>query len=133
MLFQDHHHFFERSITGSLAESIDGTFYLAGTVQNTRYRIGGGQAEVIMAMATQCCFINIGNIIDQVSDLFAILVGQAITRGVGNIYYRCPGSNNLLNNFGQIIIVRSAGIFWPRTTTAPLRTMAMASFMSACR
>jgi len=55
-----------------------------------------GQSEVVVAMAGDNGFIDIAYIIDEVGDLLAILVGQAITGGVGDIDTVAPAVMTLL-------------------------------------
>ena len=51
MLFNNHHHFFQRSITSSFAKAVDGTFNLSCSINNTSYRICCGEPQIVVAMA----------------------------------------------------------------------------------
>jgi hypothetical protein len=51
VLAHDHDYFLEGCVSGTFAQSIDGTFYLTRSVDRTVDRIGSGQSQVIMAVA----------------------------------------------------------------------------------
>ncbi len=59
MLFDDHNHFFERSVACSFSEAINSTLYLSRTINNTLNRICCCKAEIIVAMTGNNCFIDI--------------------------------------------------------------------------
>ncbi len=111
MLFQNHYHLFQRSVARSFTQTIDGTFYLSCTIDHTGNRIGCCQSQIIMTMATQNGLVNIGDIINEVSDFFTILMRQAITRGIRNIDNCCSCLNHGFNYFSKIFIVGTACIF----------------------
>ena len=50
MALHDHGNFFERSIAGTLTDTVDGHLYLTGAIEHTAYRVGRSHAEVIVAM-----------------------------------------------------------------------------------
>ena len=49
--FHRHDDFFERTVTGAFAQTVDGALYLTGAADlHTGQRIGHGHAQVVMAM-----------------------------------------------------------------------------------
>ena len=86
MLLNDHHHFFQRSIAGSFAKAVDGTFNLPCTGYDAGNGIGCCKSKIIMTMTGDDSFIYVGNVIDQAGDFFTILVRQAITCCIRDIY-----------------------------------------------
>jgi len=55
--------------------------------------------------------IDIGNVIHKPGDLFAILIGEAVTGRVGDIDYCCAGGDHGLDHAGEVFIVGAAGVF----------------------
>ncbi len=111
MLLDDHHHFFEGSVAGSFTQSINGTLDLAGAVDNACNGVGSGQTQVIVAMAGDHRLVDIRHVVDQVGDLFAILVRQAITGSIRDIDRCSTGSDDGFHYPGQVFIVGPACIF----------------------
>ena len=111
MLPDDHDHFFQRGIAGSFAESVDGTFNLAGSGNNAGDGIGCGQTQIIMTMAGNNGFVDIGDMVHEIGDFFAILMRQAIAGGIGNIDDCGAGFDNGFDHPGQVCIIGAAGVF----------------------
>ena len=50
MTLHDHGNLFERSIAGTLTDTVDGHLYLTGAIEHTTHRVGRSHAKVIVAM-----------------------------------------------------------------------------------
>ncbi len=111
VLFDDHDHFFEGSVAGSFAEPIDRTFDLAGAVADTGDGVGCGKSEVIVAMAGDNGFVDIGDVVHEEGDLLSVLVRQTITGGIGNIDDGGAGGDDGFDDTGQVIVVGAACVF----------------------
>lgn len=111
VLFDDHHDLFERRVAGAFAETIDGTFDLPGAVADAGDGIGCGQTEIVMAMAGDDGFIDVGHFVLQPGDLFAVLVGKAVARGIGDVHNSRSSCNYRFNNPSKVIIVSATSVF----------------------
>src|ERR1700716_1822953 len=54
--FQRHHDFFESSVAGAFADTVDGALYLAGAVGNGGQGVGYGYSQIIVAVSRNYCF-----------------------------------------------------------------------------
>ncbi len=55
---QNHGNLFERSITCTLTDTIDGNLNLTCTIQNTLQGIGSSHTEVVMTVGRKACLVN---------------------------------------------------------------------------
>ena len=108
---EDHGYFFQRSITGTFADTVDGHFHLAGTVQDTLHGIGCCHTQVIMAVGGDDCMLDTIHMFHQIFDLFTIFVGQTVTGRIRDIHNGCTRFDHRLHDTCQIGIVRTSGIF----------------------
>ena len=111
VLADDHDHFFEGGIAGAFAQAVDGAFDLAGAVADAGDGIGGSQTQVVMAMAGEDGLVDIGYVVDQVSDLFAVLIGEAIAGRIGDIDDSGAGGDHGFDHAGEVFVVGAAGVF----------------------
>ena len=112
MAFKNHGHFFERGIPRTLTDTVNGDFRLAGTVHDSRNRIGSSHAQVIMAMCGQDSLAGRKTVhmFHQIFDFGPELLRQAISRRVGNVHHRRTGLYHGIHHTGQIFIVRTPRI-----------------------
>ena len=75
MAFNNHCHFFQRSIAGTLTNTIDCHFYLTRSVQDSINSISCRHTQVIMAMSRNNCFINTIHMIYQIFNFRTIFFG----------------------------------------------------------
>src|SRR3954467_7662896 len=101
VLLQDHDHFFQRSVAGSFAKTIHSALDLACTIHDASNGVSCGKTEIIVAMTGKYCLINITYIVDKESDLLTILLWQAITRSIRDIYSGCSRCDHCFNNTGE--------------------------------
>ena len=67
---QRHHDFFQRCITGTLPQTVDGAFHLSRARFYGRERIGNGHAEIIVAMGRPYDLVRIGDAFKQCAESF---------------------------------------------------------------
>ena len=111
MAFNNHCHFFQRSIAGTLTNTIDCHFYLTRSVQDSINSISCRHTQVIMAMSRNNCFINTIHMIYQIFNFRTIFFGQTISCSIRNIHYRSTGLDHRFNYACQILIISSSCIF----------------------
>ena len=107
----NHRDFFKRSVSGTFADTVDGNFHLACTIQNTCNRIGSGHTQVIVAVSGKDCIFNAVYMVYQVFNLSPIFRRQTITGRIRYIDYRSSCLDNSFYYTRQIFIVRTTGIF----------------------
>src|SRR5258708_19120866 len=76
---QPHRDFFERSVAGALADSVDGTFDLANTSSYCGQGIGDSKPEIIVAVRTQSTSLPVAQDFANASEHFAIFLRHGIT------------------------------------------------------
>jgi len=64
-----------------------------------------------MTMAGDDGFIDIGNVIDEEGNLFAVLVGEAIAGCIGDIDDGGAGGDHCFDDAGEVFVVGAAGVF----------------------
>ena len=106
-----HHHFFERSIAGALAESVDSAFDLARAIGDGSQRIGDRKAEIVMAMHRPHRLIGIRNALAQIADQAAELLRHRVADGIRHVDGRRPRFDHLFEDAAQKIEIRTAGVF----------------------
>ena len=109
--FQNHGHLFERSISGTFANAVDGNFHLPGAVQYSGNGVGCCHTQIVVTMSGNDSILNALYIFKQVFDFISVLPGQAVARGVGDVDHRSTGFNHGFNHTGQVHVVGSSGIF----------------------
>ena len=107
---QNHSNLFERSITCTLTDTIDGNLNLTCTIQYTLQSIGSCHTEVVMAVSRKACLINAINMFHEILDFVTIFIRQTITCCIRNVHYSCTRLDNSLNDTSQILIIGTACI-----------------------
>ena len=107
---QNHGNLFERSITCTLTDTIDGNLNLACTIQNTLQGIGSSHTEVVMAVGRKACLVNAINMLHEILDFVTIFIRQTITCSIRNVHYSSTRLDNSLNDTSQILIIGTACI-----------------------
>ncbi len=111
MRAQDHGHFLQRGVSGAFADAVDGDFALAGAVQDTGNGVGGGHAQVIVAVGGEDGVLDAVHVVAQVFNLGAVFLRKAVARGVGDVHDRGAGLDDGFHHPGQEFILGPAGIF----------------------
>ena len=107
---QDHDDLLQRSVAGPLAQAIDRALHLAGTVFDSRQRIGNGQTQIVMTMHREDGLIGIGNSFNQLTDAGAELVRRHISHGVWDIDHSSPRCDGGFDNTAEKVHLGTAGI-----------------------
>ena len=111
MTSDNHSHLFERSISGTFADTVDSNFHLAGAVQHTCHCIGSSHPQVVVAMRGDDSVMNAVHMLHQIFYLRTILTGKAVTGGIGNIHHRSARFDNGFHHTRQVFVIRASGIF----------------------
>ena len=111
MTSDNHSHLFERSISGTFADTVDSNFHLAGAVQHTCHCIGSSHSQVVVAMRGDDSVMNAVHMLHQIFYLRTILTGKAVTGGIGNIHHRSARFDNGFHHTRQVFVIRASGIF----------------------
>ncbi len=111
MTFQNHSNFFERSIPGPFADTVNSNFYLSGAVHYTGHCVGSCHAEVVMTVCGKYGIVYAFYIFHQEFNFFAIIPRQAISCCVGDIYHRSAGFDHRFYHARQINIIGTTCIF----------------------
>ena len=105
-----HDHFLHGRVARTLAQAVDGALDLGCAVFNARQRQGRGHAQVVVAMHRHGDVLDAANVLHEVPDATAELVGQAVTGGIGDVHDGCAGVDNGLDNLRQERIVGTTGV-----------------------
>ena len=111
MAAQRHHHLFERGVACAFADAVDCHLGLPRTVEDAAQGVGRSHAQVVVAVGRDDRLVDVGYVVDQVFDLRAVFVGQAVARGVGNVDHRSPGRNGGLDHAGEVLRIGAPGVF----------------------
>ena len=84
---QNHGNLFERSITCTLTDTIDGNLNLACTIQNTLQGIGSCHTEVVMTVGRKACLVNAINMLHEILDFVGTACILSIELNVLNILF----------------------------------------------
>lgn len=106
-----HHHFFERRVSGPLSNAIDRDFHLSCPTHHSGEGVRGGHAQIVVAVATQHGFIDVGDVVADALDEVKILVGVREPGGVGHVNRGRAGLDDFFHDFVHVVEVGSAGIF----------------------
>ena len=109
---KDHCNLLERCVSGPLTHTVYGNLNLTGTVKHTAYSVGCCHTQVIVAVGGEYG-LSVGqsvHMLHQILYLGSELIGQAVTRGIGYVYYGSAGLDHSLCHAGQILVVRTSGI-----------------------
>ena len=108
--FQNHGHLLKRGVARPLADAVDGDLHLPRPVEHARHGVGRGHAQVVVAVGGQHGAVYAVHVLHEVLYLLAVLLRQAVTRGVGNVHHRRARLDDGLHDARQILIVRAPGI-----------------------
>ena len=105
-----HDHFLHGRVACTLAQAVDGALDLGCAVFNARQRQGRGHAQVVVAMHRHGDVLDAANVLHEVPDATAELVGQAVTGGIGDVHDGCAGVDDGLDDLRQERIVGTTGV-----------------------
>ena len=106
-----HDHFLHGRVARALAQAVDGALDLGCAVFHTGQRQGRGHAQVVVAMDRDGDVLDAADVLHEVPDAAAELVGQAIAGGIRDVHDGCTGIDDGLDDLGQERIVGTAGVF----------------------
>ena len=105
-----HYHFFERRVSGTFANPVDGNFHLTRSVKYARKRVGGSHSQILMAVRGKDGAFHI-YVIHQIFDLCTINVRKTVTGCIGDVNHGCSGIYNSLHHARKIFVIGAAGVF----------------------
>ncbi len=107
---EGHDNFFERCVAGTFADAVDGHFGLTGAVDDAADGVGGGHAQVVVAVSGYGDAVNAVDVFHQIAYFRAEIRRQAVAGSVGNIHNRSSGFDDGFDYSGEIFIVGATGI-----------------------
>ena len=108
---QGHHHLFERGVARAFADAVDRHLGLPRAVEDAAQGVGRGHAQIVVAVGRDDRPVDVGDVIDEVFDLRAVLAGQAVARGVGNVDHRGAGRDDRFDHAGEVFRIGAPGVF----------------------
>ena len=109
--FDRHDHFFQRAVAGAFADTVHRTFYLARTGVDRGEGVTDSDAQIIMGVDGNNCFVDIRHAIIQAADDVGIFERHGITDGIRDINGGGAGVDRRLHDASQIGNRRTAGVF----------------------
>ena len=106
----NHRHFFEGSVSGTLTDTVDGHFHLTRTVQHTRDGVGSRHAEVVVAVGGEDCLVDVIDVLHQVLDFRTVLVGQTVARSIGDVHHRGTRLDDGFHHASQVFVLGTTRI-----------------------
>ena len=108
---QGRSHFFERRIAGALTQAVHAAFDLARAHLHGRERVGGGHAQVIVAMHGKHRLVDVGNAVEDVGDDAAEFRRKRVTHCIGNVDGRCARVNGGFHHAAKFVDRSAACVF----------------------
>ena len=100
---QQDHDFFQRGISGALADAVDGQLELAHARLHRGQGIGDAQAQVIVAVRAHRDAVRAVQILDHAAEHGGVLFGHRVADRVGQIDDRRAGANRPADRFAKKI------------------------------
>ncbi len=105
-----HDDFFERRVAGALADAVDGGFHLACAILNACECVGDGESKIVVGMDTDRRAANVRDFGPDAVDERAVLFGDSVAGGVGNINHRGAGVDDGFEHFVEERGIGAAGV-----------------------
>ncbi len=109
--FDRHDHFFQRAVAGAFADTVHRTFYLARTGVDRGEGVTDSDAQIIMGVDGNNCFVDIRHAIIQAADDVGIFERHGIADGIRDINGGGAGVDRRFHDASQIGNRRTAGVF----------------------
>ena len=107
---QQHHDLFERRVACALADAIDRALDPPGARHDPGFRVGGGQAQVVVAVDREEYTIRPAGPADDLLDDLAELGGNAVAGRVGDVDHVGPQGDHRLDRLDHIVEVGTARV-----------------------
>ena len=107
----NHGDLLERGVSGPFADAVDGHLGLPGSVLDAGHGVGRSHTQVVVAVGSDDHAVYPLDVLHEVANLLAELVGQAVAGGVGYVDDGGPGLDDGLDDASQIFVVGTACIF----------------------
>ena len=111
MTLEYHGYLFEGCVAGAFAYAVDGHLDLARAVLHTAQGVGCGHAQVVVAVCRDDGAVYVVHVLHEILDFAAVLFGQTVAGGIGDVYHRGSRLDDSLDHAGEILIVGAAGVF----------------------
>ena len=107
MALQNHRHLFQRRVSCTFTNTVDGHFRLTSAIQHTCHRVGCSHTKVVVAVSGEnglTCTQSI-HMLHQVLNFLTVFVRKTIARGVWNVANRSTSFHNSIDDACQIFVV----------------------------
>ena len=106
-----HRYLFEGGVSRPFADSVDGNFALACSVDESGHRVGRRHSQVVVTVGRDDGLVDIADIVAEIFDLGSIFRRKAVAGGIGNVDDRCTSCNHSLHDSCKVLIISPSGIF----------------------
>ena len=110
MASEYHGYLLKRCVSGTLANTVDSHLHLSGAIKNALQGVGCRHAKVVVAMSGDDGLVNAVYILHQILYLCSILIGHAISGGVGYVHDCRTSLDDSFNHACEVFVVCSASI-----------------------
>src|SRR5580658_10400810 len=108
---QRYDYFFQRSVAGPLADSVDGAFDLADAGAHRGQGVSNRHTEVVVTVSAQRDSLRIAEVFADAGEHRAVFFGHGIANRVGEIQRGGSRVDRYAANLAQEVDVRAAGVF----------------------
>ena len=98
-----HRHLLEGGVAGAFADPVDAALHLAGARADADEGVGGGEAEVVVAVHRDGHVLQGGDLHVEPLDELAPLVGSGVADRVGEVDGRRPRLDAAVQHLGQVV------------------------------
>jgi hypothetical protein len=102
--------FLERRVAGALADPVDGALHLPRARGDRRQRVGGGEAEIVLAVEGDRGVLELGHARAHAADHRVHLIGRRAADGVGQVQRARAGREHGARQLGEELRVRARGV-----------------------
>src|SRR5579863_5856575 len=106
-----HDDLFERSVSGTFADAVDGALDLAGSGGDGGHSVGDGHTEIVVAVGGDDNVLDSLDAATDGGDQFAEFGGHSIADSVGNIQRGSAGLDNCFEHLEKKFGIGSGGVF----------------------
>ena len=108
---QGHDDFFQRRVAGALADAVDRDLRLPRAGVDGREGVGGGQAEVVVAVHAQDRLVDVGRVLADVAHEGGELLRDRVADRVGQVHGGRTGVDGRLEDAAQVVAVAARAVF----------------------
>jgi hypothetical protein len=117
-----HHDFFQRSVTGTLTQTVDCTFDLTCTQLHCSQRVGNGHTQIVMAVGGDDVVAL--DHLAHVGQTLGVFLRNSKANGVGDVQGGRTIVDSDLQNFAHEVEIGTRRVFWRELDIVGVRTSA---------